>query len=89
MLKWVFERVDGAADAVETPIGLLPAARCARHRGLDVSDDDLDDAAVASTSTAGRKRSRRSASTTPASATTIPAALQLAVDTLEHNLDPD
>ena len=25
VLKWVFERVDGSADAVKTPIGLLPA----------------------------------------------------------------
>ena len=27
VLKWVFERVAGTADAVETPIGLLPAAK--------------------------------------------------------------
>ena len=32
VLKWVFERVNGDAEAVETPIGLLPTPDGARHR---------------------------------------------------------
>ena len=41
VLKWVFERVDGSADAVKTPIGLLPAPGSLDLKGLDVSADDL------------------------------------------------
>ncbi|MFZ9427741.1 MAG: phosphoenolpyruvate carboxykinase (GTP) [Ilumatobacteraceae bacterium] len=41
VLKWVFERVNGAADAVKTPIGLLPAPGSLDLKGLDVSADDL------------------------------------------------
>jgi phosphoenolpyruvate carboxykinase (GTP) len=41
VLKWVFERVDGSADAVRTPIGLLPAPGSLDLNGLEVSDDDL------------------------------------------------
>ncbi|MFZ9629215.1 MAG: phosphoenolpyruvate carboxykinase domain-containing protein, partial [Ilumatobacteraceae bacterium] len=43
VLKWVFERVNGSADAVETPIGLLPAAGSLDLDGLDVADTDLDE----------------------------------------------
>ncbi len=32
VLKWVVERIDGNAEAVETPIGHVPAAGRARHR---------------------------------------------------------
>ena len=35
VLKWVFERVDGDADAVETPIGLLPTTVASTRHGLD------------------------------------------------------
>ena len=41
VLKWVFERVDGTANAVETPIGYLPTPGALDTDGLDVSDDDL------------------------------------------------
>jgi phosphoenolpyruvate carboxykinase (GTP) len=41
VLKWVFERVNGSADAVETAIGFLPLAADLDTTGLDVSDDDL------------------------------------------------
>ncbi|NDE80720.1 MAG: phosphoenolpyruvate carboxykinase (GTP) [Actinobacteria bacterium] len=41
VLKWVFERVNGSADAVKTPIGLLPAPGSLDLKGLDVSADDL------------------------------------------------
>ncbi len=41
VLKWVFERVAGEIDAVETPIGLLPTVDGLDTDGLTVSDDDL------------------------------------------------
>ena len=41
VLKWVFERVNGNADAVETPIGLLPTPDALDTDGLDIADDDL------------------------------------------------
>jgi phosphoenolpyruvate carboxykinase (GTP) len=42
VLKWIVERLDGVADAVETPIGLLPAQASFDTEGLDISDEDLD-----------------------------------------------
>ncbi|HAP75432.1 MAG TPA: phosphoenolpyruvate carboxykinase, partial [Acidimicrobiaceae bacterium] len=41
VLKWVFERVNGAADAVDTAIGRLPAPGALDLDGLDVSADDM------------------------------------------------
>ena len=39
VLKWVVERVDGTADAIETAIGNVPTARRASTRtGLDIDD---------------------------------------------------
>jgi phosphoenolpyruvate carboxykinase (GTP) len=41
VLKWVFERCEGTAKAVETPIGNLPADGALDLDGLDVSREDL------------------------------------------------
>jgi phosphoenolpyruvate carboxykinase (GTP) len=41
VLKWVFQRVAGEADAVETPIGLLPTENDLDVTGLSISADDL------------------------------------------------
>ena len=41
VLKWVFERINGTADAVSTPIGLLPASGALDIDGLDIDDADL------------------------------------------------
>ena len=41
VLKWVFERVAGEVDAVETPIGLLPTVESLDTDGLTIADDDL------------------------------------------------
>ena len=41
VLKWVFERVDGDAEAVETPIGLLPTESDLDVTGLTIDGDDL------------------------------------------------
>ncbi|WP_435875823.1 phosphoenolpyruvate carboxykinase (GTP) [Nonomuraea wenchangensis] len=39
VLKWIVDRLNGEADAVSTPIGLLPAEL--DTEGLDLSEDDL------------------------------------------------
>ncbi|GAA1269342.1 phosphoenolpyruvate carboxykinase (GTP) [Sphaerisporangium rubeum] len=41
VLKWIVERLNGRADAVETPIGLLPPAEALDTKGLDIADEDL------------------------------------------------
>ncbi len=51
MLKWVFERVAGQADAVPTPIGNLPTPDAIDTKGLEVSEDDM--ATLLSVDTAG------------------------------------
>ena len=42
VLKWVFDRVDGNSDVVETPIGLLPADGALDTTGLDIDSADLE-----------------------------------------------
>ena len=42
VLKWVFERLDGTADAVDTPIGRLPTQAALDTAGLDIDAADLD-----------------------------------------------
>jgi phosphoenolpyruvate carboxykinase (GTP) len=41
VLEWVFRRCEGKADAVETPIGLLPAEGELNTEGLDISEDAI------------------------------------------------
>ena len=41
VLKWLFQRVSGETDAVETPIGLLPSESDLDVTGLSISADDL------------------------------------------------
>ncbi|HQB38167.1 MAG TPA: phosphoenolpyruvate carboxykinase (GTP) [Deltaproteobacteria bacterium] len=41
VLKWIFERVAGTADAIETPIGYMPARDGIDRDGLCVGDDDM------------------------------------------------
>ncbi len=41
VLKWIFERCDDAAKAVETPIGRLPADGALDTKGLDIAGDAL------------------------------------------------
>jgi phosphoenolpyruvate carboxykinase (GTP) len=38
VLEWVLERVDGTAEAVETPIGNVPTAGSIDHSGIDIDD---------------------------------------------------
>jgi phosphoenolpyruvate carboxykinase (GTP) len=42
VLEWIVRRVEGEADAVETPIGMLPAPGSLDVEGLDISDDALE-----------------------------------------------
>ena len=41
VLKWVFERCAGTADAVDGPLGLVPTEGAIDTTGLDMSDEDL------------------------------------------------
>ncbi|MCX5092553.1 phosphoenolpyruvate carboxykinase (GTP) [Streptomyces sp. NBC_00365] len=42
VLKWIVDRLDGKAEGVETPIGVLPAKGALDTKGLDLSEADLD-----------------------------------------------
>jgi phosphoenolpyruvate carboxykinase (GTP) len=41
VLKWIIERVIGTAEAVESPIGFLPAPGALDVKGLNVSEDQM------------------------------------------------
>jgi phosphoenolpyruvate carboxykinase (GTP) len=41
VLEWVFERCAGRGEAIQTPIGMLPAPGAIDTEGLDVSSDDM------------------------------------------------
>jgi phosphoenolpyruvate carboxykinase (GTP) len=43
VLKWIFERAEGTANAVETPIGLLPVNGSIDISGLSGVADKMDD----------------------------------------------
>jgi phosphoenolpyruvate carboxykinase (GTP) len=42
VLAWIFRRCEEAAEAVETPAGLVPAPGSLDTEGLDISDEDLE-----------------------------------------------
>ena len=41
VLKWIFERLEGEAKGVETPIGILPSEAELDTNGLDIDPEDL------------------------------------------------
>ncbi len=41
VIKWIIERLEGKASAVETPIGYVPTADAIDTEGLDISDEDM------------------------------------------------
>ena len=43
VLEWIFRRCNGEAEAVETPIGLVPAPGELNTEGLDISDEALNE----------------------------------------------
>jgi phosphoenolpyruvate carboxykinase (GTP) len=42
VIEWIIRRIEGAAGAIESPIGRLPIAAELTMDGLDISADDLD-----------------------------------------------
>ncbi|MCQ9165011.1 phosphoenolpyruvate carboxykinase (GTP) [Arthrobacter sp. STN4] len=44
VLKWAIERIEGTADAVETPIGFVPTPDSLDLEGLEMAPSDLADA---------------------------------------------
>lgn len=44
VLKWIIERIEGKADAVETPLGFVPAEGSLDLTGLAVTESDMADA---------------------------------------------
>ncbi|WP_374761849.1 phosphoenolpyruvate carboxykinase (GTP) [Nesterenkonia aerolata] len=44
VLKWVVERIEGTAEAQETPIGFTPTPEALDTTGLDITEADLHDA---------------------------------------------
>ncbi|HET8716824.1 MAG TPA: phosphoenolpyruvate carboxykinase (GTP) [Nocardioidaceae bacterium] len=44
VLKWIVERIDGQAEAVETPIGHVPTPAALDTEGLDITDEELAEA---------------------------------------------
>ncbi|MER7958730.1 MULTISPECIES: phosphoenolpyruvate carboxykinase (GTP) [unclassified Streptomyces] len=42
VLKWIVERLEGRAEGVETPIGILPTADALDTEGLDLPAEDLE-----------------------------------------------
>ncbi len=85
VLKWIFERVNGTAGAVDTPIGKLPTKEALDTDGLDIDESDLD--AILSVDAAGwsdaipqiREHYARFGDK-------LPATLNVAVDSLEAAL---
>ena len=85
VLKWVFERVDGTADAIDSPIGKLPTKDALDTDGLDIEQADLD--AILSVDVDGwtaaipqiREHYARFGDK-------LPAALNVSVDSLEAKL---
>jgi phosphoenolpyruvate carboxykinase (GTP) len=85
VLKWVFDRVDGTADAIDTPIGKLPTKEALDTDGLEVADADLE--TILSVDVEGwtaaipqiREHYARFGDR-------LPAALSVEVDTLEAKL---
>jgi phosphoenolpyruvate carboxykinase (GTP) len=43
VLEWVFRRCEGTADAVETPIGLLPAEGSLNTEGLNITEEAMEE----------------------------------------------
>jgi phosphoenolpyruvate carboxykinase (GTP) len=49
VLKWAIDRIEGKADAVETPIGRVPTADSLDTEGLDMSREELEKALAVDT----------------------------------------
>ena len=73
VLAWIFDRVDGTGDAVDTPIGRLPDRRRARPvSGLDLSADDVAELLQGRRRGLAQGAARPSRTSTASSATACP-----------------
>ncbi|HEY3484786.1 MAG TPA: phosphoenolpyruvate carboxykinase (GTP) [Ilumatobacteraceae bacterium] len=87
VLKWVFERVNGSAEAIDTAIGRLPAPGALDTDGLDVDTGDLH--TILSVDDEGWRAAIPQIREHYAQfGDRLPASLQVAVDTLEARLTP-
>ncbi len=85
VLKWVFERVDGDSEVVDTPIGRLPTQGALDIDGLDIDAADL--ATLLEVDTDGwRAAIPQIREHYAVFGDKLPAQLQMAVDTLEAKL---
>jgi phosphoenolpyruvate carboxykinase (GTP) len=85
VLKWVFERVNGDAEAVETPIGLLPTPDALDTDGLEIAPADLE--TLLAVDTAGWKDAVPQIREHYAQfGSDLPASLNMALDTLDARL---
>ena len=89
VLKWVFERCDATStdeSVVETPIGILPTVDAIDTTGLDIDDADL--VTLLSVDVEGWKEAVPQIREHYAQfGDKLPAALPVALDTLEARLD--
>ncbi len=86
VLKWVFERVAGTAEAIETPIGMLPGVSDLDVSGLSISDEDLN--ALLTVDTTGWRAAIPQIREHYAQFDgKMPAQLSMALDGLEERLD--
>jgi len=85
VLKWVFERVNGDAEAVDTPIGRLPTPGSLDTDGLEIADDDLE--TLLEIDTAGWREAVPQIREHYAQfGEDLPASLTVALDTLDARL---
>ena len=84
-LKWVFERVNGDVDAIDTPIGKLPTKESLDTDGLEIDEADLE--AILSVDVDGWKSAVPQIRDHYARfGDRLPAVLNVEVDTLEAKL---
>ena len=85
VLKWVFERVEGGSEAIDTPIGRLPTKGALDTDGLDIDEADLD--AILEVESEGWQAAIPQIREYYATfGDKLPAQLHMAVDVLEANL---
>jgi phosphoenolpyruvate carboxykinase (GTP) len=86
VLKWVIERLQGRADAVETPIGRVPTPESLDTTGLDLSPDALH-AALAVDADEWRTEIPQIAAWFDKFGADLPAVLWTELDALKARLD--
>ncbi len=86
VLKWVFERVDGGSEVVDTPIGRLPTLDALDVDGLEIDATDLT-TLLEVDHDGWRAAIPQIREHYAQFGSKLPAQLQMAVDTLEAQLD--